>query len=151
MTRDVTRFAHALVAAVRAQQLYSHQHPATTAALSRLRTAISTLLPHAGLIVGVTPATLLVNSEPLPADPRIREVAALLHDREILLFRIREEPSVVALSDLLQYLTVDSETVRANGGPVKYWATFGHRWLEIGQIDFDRIMADRDVALSGGK
>lgn len=150
VARDVTRFAHALVAAVRAQQLYSAQHPATTAALSRLRTSISALLPHAGLIVGVTPATLLVNGEPLAADPRIHEVAALLHDREILLVRIREEPSVVALSDLLQYLTVDRGTVRDNGGPVKYWVKFGHRWLEVGQIDFDRLMADRDVALSGG-
>ena len=89
-----------------------------------------------------------VNGEPLPA-PRVREAAALLHDRDVLRLRFPATASPAEVSDFLQLLTFDTDVVRKRGGPAKMWEDFGHRSIDVHQIDYDALLGD-DNAGDGG-
>ncbi|MCX6552131.1 MAG: hypothetical protein NTY02_14215, partial [Acidobacteria bacterium] len=117
--RDVTAFARTLMAAVKARQLYSPDHPNAAAAAGRVQAEMETLTSHRDLQVGVSPDTLLINGEPLPADRRIAEAAALLHDHDILRLRFLSTPTLPQLSDFFELLTFDADTLRRRGGPAE--------------------------------
>jgi hypothetical protein len=140
--RDVLAFARTLVAAVRARQLYTAEHPAAEAASERLRSAMVQVSGHSGLELGVTPGGLMANGEPLPADQRMSEAAALLHERDILRLRVLHAPAVNEVSDFLHLLGFDGNALRREGGPSRVWENFGYRWLEVDQIDYDLILRD---------
>ena len=141
VVRDVTGFARALVTAVRTRQMYAADHPAAHAATERLWSATGALTAHPDLHIGVSPANLLANGELMPADRRVVEAAALLHDRDILRLRVVVSPSQHALADFLQLLSFESDAVRQRGGPAQLWQDFGHRSLELDQIDYEAILA----------
>lgn len=140
--RDVTAFARTLVSSVRTRKLYSAEHPAVATATERLRSALAALAGHSGLELGITPAGLLANGEALPVDPRVAEAATLLHERDILRLRCLEPPALSQVNDFLQLLAFDGNDLRRQGGPGHMWEGFGHRWLEIDQIDYDTILRD---------
>lgn len=147
--RDVMAFARTLVAAVRARQLYSAEHPAAAAGSERLRAAMGELAGHSGLELGVTPSALLANGEPIPPDQRMGEAAVLLHERDILRLRIRSVPSLHEVLDFLNLLHFDGNALRLQGGPGRVWENFGHRWLEIDQLEFDAILRDAPTGTAG--
>lgn len=140
---DVATFARVLVAAARTWQMYSAQHPASSAALRRLSKSIDALRAYEGLTVGVTPKRFLVNGDVLAADGRVAEAAELLHDHDVLRLRFPQPATPAELTDLLGILAHDPDTVKARGGPARMWAEFGHRGIEIEQIDYDALMAAR--------
>jgi hypothetical protein len=141
VARDVAAFARTLVAAVRAQQMYSSQHPTAAAAVERCRATLRAVAAHDGLVIGVTPTSLLANNEPLPSDLRIREAGGLLNDHDILRLRVVTQPSVLALSDFLILLSFDPDAMRRRGGPARIWEQYGHLWLVIDQIDYEVLLA----------
>jgi len=140
---DVSAFARALVAAIRTWQMYSPDHPATSAAVERLRLAGIPLPSHGGVVVGFSSTSLLVNGNPLPVDRRLREAAEIVHDHDILCMRFTEAPSQTALRSLLRLLTLDPESIRTRGGPVRIWKEGGPQGITLDQIDYDVLMADR--------
>ena len=143
---DVATFARVLVAAARTWQMYSPEHPASSAVLVRLKKAVDALLPYPGLSIGVTPKTFMVNGEALPADARLSEAADLLHEHDVLRLRFLAPTTNAVLSDFLRILMQDAEEVRTRGGPARLWKELGHQSLEIDQIDFEGLMADRKTA-----
>ncbi|MEW5982395.1 MAG: HEAT repeat domain-containing protein [Acidobacteriota bacterium] len=148
--RDVRAFARMLVAAARARQLYTADHPAAMAAAERLRTAFAQLAGHGGLELGITPAALMANGEVLAPDERTGEAAALLHERDLLRLRVRSAPALNEASDFLQLLGFDGNTLRKRGGPARVWEHFGHRWLEVDQLDYDSILAATPAGRASG-
>lgn len=146
VARDVAAFARTLVTAVRAQQMYSSQHPTAAAAAERCRATLRAVAAHDGLVIGVTPEALLVNNVPLPSDSRIREAGWLLNDHDILRLRVITQPSVLALSNFLMLLSFDPDATRRRGGPARIWEQYGHHWLVIDQIDYEVLLA---VAAAG--
>ena len=119
-------------------------------AVDRLHAAVAALLPYPELVLGISPTTLLVNGEPLPADPRVREAAALLHDRDVLRLRFPVTASPAEVSDFLQLLTFDTDVVRKRGGPAKMWEDFGHRSIDVHQIDYDALLGDDNTDAGDG-
>lgn len=146
LAADVAAFARTLVVAVRARQMYSGAHPVAAAAADRCRPTIAPLAAVPGLVLGVTPATLRLNGEPLPPDIRVREAAALLNAQDIVALRFAAVPTDLELANFLLLLTFDSEAVRAGGGPAGVWDNFGHTWLQIDQIEYDALL----TPVSGG-
>ncbi|MCX6543083.1 MAG: HEAT repeat domain-containing protein [Acidobacteria bacterium] len=146
---DVASFARMLVAAARTWQMYSPDHPASLTALDRLARAVDALQAHSDLTIGVTPVTLMVNGAALARDVRVTEAAAMLHDHDVLRLRFPSPTTPAVLSDLLRMLIADADAVRALGGPAKAWAESGHQSVEIDQINFEALMADRGPAAGG--
>jgi hypothetical protein len=54
--------------------------------------------------------------------------------------------SVNALQDLVELLCLDSNDVRAQGGPAAVWSHRGHPSISLEQIDYRRILEDGEVA-----
>ncbi len=140
VSRDVAAFARTLVTALRALQMYSDRHPNTQAAAGHCRTAIAALAAHDQLTIGVTPHGLLVNGDPQPSDGRTREACTLLNDKDILRLRFKAAPEAADVLDFLRLLTVDADTLRASGGPAAVWESTGQPWLELDQINYDRLL-----------
>jgi hypothetical protein len=135
-------FVRTLVTAARSYSMYDAQHPTAQAAIQRCRATIGALVAHAGLVIGVTPQTLLANGEPIVSDARIQEGCALLNNHDIRAMRIVALPSPIAVGHFLTLLGFDAEAVRRRGGPARIWADYGHGWLQIEQIDYDRLLAN---------
>ena len=141
VTRDVTAFVHSLAAAVRARQMYSAAHPASAAAIARLCSAATALASHQALQLGVSPTTVMVNGDALTSDRRIAEAALLLHDHDILRFRLLSAPSESELAAFLEFLALQPDVARRGGGPAGFGREGGHRSIEIDQIDYGAILA----------
>ena len=76
--------ARALSAAVRNSALYPPEHPTVRASVERLASAIRDSTLGAGLAVGVTPDTLMIEGVAADAGQSgITEAAAMLHERDI--------------------------------------------------------------------
>jgi hypothetical protein len=146
VVNDVTGFSRALMAAVRASQMYSPEHPSATAALERLKRAAGPLLAHPGLSIGATPHGLMVNGEALPANPRATEAAILLHDHDVLRLRVNSASSVAVFRDLVGLLTTEANAMRDAGGAAQMWERRGHRSIDIDEIDFRALMSNRSTA-----
>jgi hypothetical protein len=151
LSRLVTGVARALAAAARSWALYPPEHPAATASLARLQTALVEATRGGPLVVGVTPETLVIETTASPA-PRPRaatagpvgEAAALLHQRDILKVGLQQDIDLPTLQAFLALLVEDANAVRARGGPAAVWRSGGHAGIVLEQIDYQRVLADRE-------
>src|SRR5215216_2358238 len=145
LTRQSIALARALSAAARNWALYPPEHPAAAASLERLSETISKSVAGAAFTFGVTPKTLLVAGYPLPEDQAVSEAARLLHDHDILQITFLGDADTPALHALLALLSRTAEQLRAAGGPERAWAAAPHTSIAIEQIDYEKILEDRDV------
>jgi HEAT repeat protein len=149
-TRRVAAVARALVAAARSWALYPPEHPAVRTSLDRLRAALADAAAGQTLSFGITPDTLLVDGAPAAGradriEGPVAEAAAWLHQRDIVQLSFAPELPPQALQQLLALLVEDPAALRDAGGPAKAWAERGNGAIVIEQIDFDRVLADREV------
>jgi len=145
LTRQSIALARALSAAARNWGLYPPEHPAAAASLTRLSEAIGKTAAGAAFTFGVTPKTLLVAGYALPEEQSVTEAARLLHDHDILQISFLGDPDTPALHSLLALLSRPAEELRAEGGPEKAWAAAPHTSIAIEQIDYEKILEDREV------
>jgi HEAT repeat protein len=148
VSRSVSALARSLVAAARGWALYPPEHPALRATLERLRNAVVEASGGQVFAFGVTPDTLLVAGLSVGGreTSTVAEAARWLHDRDILELTFTGEISLPALQRLLAVLSEDSRVLRQRGGPAKVWADEGDPAIGIQQIDFSRVLEDREVA-----
>jgi len=135
----------ALSAAARNWTLYPPEHPTVSASVKRLGEMISQTVAGAAFTFGVTPETLLVAGYPLPDDQAVTETARLLHDHDLLQVTFLGDPEASALHSLLTLLSRNPEELRASGGPAKAWDAAPHTSIAIDQIDYEKILEDRDI------
>ncbi len=145
LTRQSIALARALSAAARNWGLYPPEHPAVEASFKRLVEAIGKSVAGAAFTFGVTPQTLLVAGWPLPEEQSVAEAARLLHDHDILQITFAGEPDTPTLHTLLTLLLTPADELRAQGGPAKAWASTNYMSISIEQIDYEKILEDRDV------
>ena len=146
LSRSVSAFARALVAAARSWALYPPEHPAVRTSLERVRAALQEAAPGRHFAFAVTPDTLLI--EGAPAGPKggpVAEAAAWLHDRDIVEISFAPDVPPAALDMLLALLAEDVIKVREKGGPARVWGDTGHPAIAVQQIDFTHLLQDRDV------
>lgn len=151
LTRHSAALARSLSAAARNWALYPPEHPAVGTSVRRLGDAIRQSTAGAAFTFGVTPETLLVAGLPLPPDQPIVDAARLLHDRDVLQLTFVGEPPTEALHSLLKILSLPSSDLRAAGGPAAAWSSGGHASIAIEQIDYEKILEDRDVEAPVGR
>ncbi len=146
VARGMAIFARALVAAARNWTLYPPEHPAVEASVNRLAEAIAAATSGAILSVGATPDTLLLHGIPVSGrEQQLSEAAALLHDRDILQVTFAGEVPMGALRPLLTLLALDEEARRTRGGPAAIWNADGHASITIDQIDYQKVLEDREA------
>ena len=145
LARQSIALSRALSAAARNWVLYPPEHPAVVASVRRLGETIATSTAGAAFAFGVTPKTLLVAGYPLPEEHSVSETARLLHDHDILQITFVGEPEPDALQSLLGLLARSAEELRAEGGPGKAWSKLTHMSVAIEQIDYEKILEDRDI------
>jgi len=146
LVRNVQGLARALVAAARARTLYPGEHPAVASSLGRLHTAIRDATGGAALTLGVTPDLLLVEGLPAAQGPGVvAEAAGYLHGRDILEMTFGGDVPPATLHALLALLAADLDTLRAEGGPAAVWARQGHTAIVLEQVDYQKVLEDREV------
>ena len=145
LTRQSIALARALATAARNWALYPPEHPAVAASLTRLSETVSQTVAGAAFTFGVTPKTLLVAGYPLPEEQSVSEAARLLHDHDLLQVTFLGDPEPAALHALLALLSRNPEELRAEGGPAQAWEAAPHTSIAIEQIDYEKILEDRDV------
>ena len=144
LVRGVTNLARALVTAARAWTLYPPEHPAVQVAYERLADAIQEATTGAAFSVGVTPQTLLIDRRPVPPSQPVADAARFLHDRDLLQITFSGVVPVAALGTLLTILSLDDAERREHGGPAELWARKGHPSITIEQVDYARVLEDRE-------
>ncbi|MBI4265923.1 MAG: HEAT repeat domain-containing protein [Acidobacteria bacterium] len=145
LTRQSIALARALAAAARNWSLYPPEHPAVDAAVRRFADAVRQSTMGAAFTFGVTPQTLLVAGLPLPEDRPVTEAARLLHDRDLLQITFLGDVPAPALQALLKLLTTPADDLRRSGGPARAWEAAGVSAIALEQIDYEKILEDRDV------
>ncbi|MBI2187546.1 MAG: HEAT repeat domain-containing protein [Acidobacteria bacterium] len=138
-------FARALRAAARNWALYPSEHPAVGAAVRRLAEAVRPLTAGAAFSCGITPKTLLVAGLPLSEETSVAEVAQFLHERDLLQLTLIGDVSTEALEALLGLLAMPVDELRRQGGPAKVWEAAGQASIALEQIDYEKLLEDRDV------
>ena len=94
--------------------------------------------------IGVTPHNLLADGlESERTDSALAEAGALLHERDILQIGFGSELPPSAVRSLLNLLRLDTPTLRERGGPAVIWADHGHPAIQIEQVDYRKVLADR--------
>jgi HEAT repeat protein len=147
VSRTVSSLARTLVAATRSWALYPPEHPAVRGSLERLHHAILESTGGQAFSFGITPDTLMVGSVAVSGHEAtaVAEAARWLHDRDIIHVTFIGEVPVAALHKLLGMLTEDSRIVRQKGGPAKLWREEGETNLLLEQLDFSKVLEDREV------
>jgi HEAT repeat protein len=145
LIRQSIALARSLSAAARSWSVYPAGHPAIEAAVARFAAAVRQSTSGAAFTFGVTPQTLLVAGLPLPEEQPVTEAARLLHDHDILQLTFLGEPPVDALQALLKLLATAADDLRRAGGPAAAWADSGVTAIAIEQIDYEKILEDREV------
>ncbi len=145
LTRLSVSLARALSGASRNWALYPPEHPSVGSSLARLTEAIRQVTQGAVFSFVVTPDTLLVAGVPLGDDQPVLDAAKLLHDRDILQVTFLGDVAQPAVEAMLRLLATDAETLRADGGPAVVWQTTGHNTIAVEQIDYRKVLEDRDV------
>ncbi len=144
LLRQSIALARALAAAARNWGLYPPEHPSVGASVTRLSEAVRQSAAGATFTFGVTPNTLLVAGLPLPEDQPVADAARILHDHDILQLTFVGDVKVPAVQALLRLLITPAEELRAAGGPAKAWEASGEVCIGIEQIDYEKILEDRD-------
>jgi HEAT repeat protein len=145
LTRSSIALARALSAAARAWSLYPPQHPAVAASVERLGAAVRECTLGAAFTFGVTPETLLVAGLPLPNDAPVVEASRMLHDHDLLQLTFLGDAPDEALHALLRVLAIPGDELRRSGGPAAAWEQHGHAAIVLEQIDYEKILEDRDL------
>ncbi len=146
LLRSVSALARALVAAARNTALYPPDHPAVRASVDRLRTALHEAASGQPFSFGVTPDTLIVDGiSAATRESPVAEAAAWLHQRDVLQLTFAGDVPPAALETLLRVLGEDIASTRARGGPARAWAEVGHPSIAVEQVDFSRVLEDREV------
>jgi hypothetical protein len=145
LIRQSIALARALSAGARNWAQYPPEHPAVAPSADPLSEAIKQSTSGAAFAFGVTAQTLLVAGLPLPEEQPVVEAARLLHDRDILELTFLGDPPVEALHAMLTLLSTPADDLRRDGGPALRWDSTGHASILIAQIDYERILEDRDV------
>ncbi len=146
LSRRVSALARALVAASRSTALYPPEHPAVRTSIDRLRAALREAAAGQLFSFGVTPDTLLVDGAAAEArEGQVAEAARWLHQRDVLRLTFAGEVPPDALQALLRVLGEDVASLRARGGPARAWAEAGHPSIAVEQVDYSRVLEDRDV------
>ena len=145
LVRQSISLARALAAGARNWSLYPPEHPGVRAAVDRLADAVRQSTAGAAFTFGATADTLLVAGLPLPGEQPVVEAAKLLHDHDILQITFLGAPAADALHALLQLLSTPADDVRRDGGPAQAWAATGISSIVIEQIDYEKILEDREV------
>ena len=145
LIRQSIALARTLSAAARNWALYPPEHPAVDASVRRLADAVRQSTSGAAFSFGVTPKTLLVAGIPLPEEQPVAETAKLLHDHDLLAITFLADPPVEALQALLRVLSTPGDDLRTAGGPAKAWDEGGHGTIVLEQIDYEKLLEDRDV------
>jgi HEAT repeat protein len=146
VARAVGSLARTLVAAARSWALYPPEHPAVRTSIDRLRQALVDASGGYPFSFGVTPETLLVDGVPASTrDGAVSEAAAWLHARDVLQLTFAADVPPQSLRAFLAMLAGDVQELRQRGGPARAWEEEGHGGIAIEQIDFERVLADREV------
>jgi len=149
LARNVLSLARSLAAAARTRAMYPPEHPAVTAGLERLRNSVAQATAAGSLTIGVTPETLLVEGVRASRDPEaLAEAAAFLHGRDILEMTFSGLPPVETLEALMALLATEPEGLRAAGGPATAWARQSHPAIAVKQVDYEKVLEDREVRRS---
>jgi HEAT repeat protein len=144
LVQGVTQLARSLVAAARNWTLYPPEHPATKASFERLSDAIQQATNDAVFSVGITPDTLLIEGRPVPASAPVTDAARLLHDRDLLQLTFSGNVPAEAVAKFLGLLSKDGAALREGGGPERLWSREGHQSITLEQIDYARVLEDKD-------
>ena len=145
LTRQSATLARSLSAAARNWALYPPEHPAVGTSVKRLADAIRQSTSGAAFTFAVAPDTLLVAGLPLPPEQPVVDAARLLHDRDVLQITFLGDVPVSALHALLKLLSLSRADLRAAGGPATAWSARGDGSIAIDQIDYEKILEDRDL------
>ena len=137
--------ARTLISGIRTRSLYPAFHPNVESAVLRLHEAMQQIGEMGGLTLGVTPDTLLLEGRPLSeGDIHVTEAAELLHDLDIVRLTFSSQIKTHTLHTLLGVLAQDVSSLRARGGPARAWDEDGDGAVLIEQIDYSRVMQDRE-------
>ncbi len=145
LSRSVSALARSLVAAARTWTLYPPDHPAVRASVERFGKTINEAGKQQMFAFGITPETLLLQGAPAAAaEGAVAEAAGWLHRRDILELSFSPDPPLSALHAFLALLSDDAAAVRQRGGPAAVWQAQGHPSIHIEQIDFSKVLEDRE-------
>jgi hypothetical protein len=137
-------FGRAFKAAARAVTLYPAAHPAIAATLGRIVEMTSSARLPAPLRITVLPDGLLLDERPpARAEPAVTELADLLHSHLIGALTVHGGGDVEAWRNFLLLLARPPDSLRADGGIARAWATTGARHLEIREIDYAQVLRER--------
>ena len=137
--------ARTLISGIRTRSLYPAFHPNVESAVLRLHEAVLQIGETGGFTLGVTPDTLLLDGRPLQAgDVHVTDAAELLHELDIVRLTFSSQIKTHTLHALLGVLAQDVASLRARGGPARTWDEDGDGAVLIEQIDYDRVLRDRE-------
>lgn len=146
----VAEFARACKAAARAVSLYPAAHPAIRHALARLVDAAGRATATGALHLRVDPQGLTVDGVRLERpDPAVVELAHLLHQHAVGHLVLHAGTDAGSWQALLQLLARTPEEVRADGGIAHLWRTAGGPSIELEEIDYARVLAERSGDVLG--
>ena len=145
LSRQSIALARALTAAIRIWGLYPPDHPSVVVAVRRLVDAIRGAAAGSMIAFGVTPSTLMLGGQSLPPDQPVADAARILHDHDILQISFLCEVTESTAASLLTLLCSAPEEVRAAGGPAVVWAAQQHATVGLEQIDYEKILEDKEV------
>lgn len=143
-TTQLTEFARACKAAARAVALYPGSHPAIGATLGRIVSVTSAASLPSGLRLAVLPDGLLLDGRaPARADPAIAELAILLHSHLIIELVVHPDGDADAWRRFLTLLGRSPESLRAEGGIARVWATMVGRHVALREIDYAEVLREQ--------
>jgi hypothetical protein len=140
----LVEFARACKAAQRAVVLYPASHPAIATTVGRIAHLTSTEHMPAPMRLTVLPDGLLMEDRaPLRADAAIGELAVLLHSHLVGELLVHPGGDVEAWRQFLLLLGRSPETLRAEGGVARVWATLAGRHVVLREIDYAEALRER--------
>jgi len=145
LSRQCLALARALTAGIRVWALYPPDHPSVVAAIQRLVETIRDAAHGSAIVLGITPSTLVLGGMPLSADQPVADAARILHEHDVLQISFLSDVPGSTASALLALLSTPAEEVRAAGGPAVLWAAHGHVTIAIEQIDYQKILEDKEL------
>ena len=143
-TARLLELAHACKAAARAVLLYPPSHPAIAATLSRIVQATSLETLGAPVKITVLPKDVRVDGrKPARDDQALSDLAVILHDHLVGEIVVQPGGDRDAWLTFLQLLGRSPETIRADGGIARVWATMAGRHIELREIDYREVLRER--------
>ncbi len=143
-TARLLELAHACKAAQRAVLLYPPAHPAISATLSRIVHATSLETLGAPVKITVLARDVRVDGrKPARDDQALSDLAVILHDHLVGEIVVQPGGDRDAWLTFLQLLGRSPETVRADGGIARVWATMAGRHIELREIDYREVLRER--------